>query len=134
MADETGIDSLFDELVRARFDYENATQPMERRLLLEKLSSLRARVANEQGSTLSQRSIPGLEREARTLRRELETIAGQRWDPSMAGTAGNAATGIDPLMLIEHNQKVDRVGGRRSLERQFSAVLAELERRADEAG
>jgi len=124
-------DELFRKLAATRAAYEDATDRDERDRLEAELTAIRAEVAEVTRGGLDTMTDEQLAREIQRHERELSELHRRKLDPSMAfGGTEQAGGGFDPLLLQQHNQRVDAQGNRAALEKSLIELRAESTQRA----
>jgi hypothetical protein len=130
--DEAGarpLDEVFHDLTRITQLLDEATDPLDRIELNDRLNELRAEAASARGPDVSLLSDAQLADAIRSTQRRLDAIRAQRFDPSMVAGASGRGGGIDPILAAKHNQRVDAAGGRVELEHRLGELLSEHRRR-----
>lgn len=124
-------DSLFSRLAATRAAFEDATDREERDRLEAELLELRSQVAAATRDGLDTLTDDQLAREIKRINRELSELHERKLNPAMAfGGTEQAGGGFDPLLLQQHNQRVDAVGDRAGLEKRLVELRHEASRRA----
>lgn len=72
-----------------------------------------------------------IQRRTERLTRELDVILDTWLSPAISAGASEAGGGIAPVMLAEHNRRVDRQMGRSEIESELGRLARERARRRD---
>lgn len=130
---QRSIDEILQDLLEVTNELAE-TDDVDRAVALRlRRTDLRREAAEARGDPFEQLSDEALRGRIRRCEQLLDEAEAARMNPGAAGLGGGGmgGGGLDPLLTIEHNQRVDRQLGRHEVERELHALRAEQARRWD---
>ncbi len=128
---QRSIDEILGDLLAVTNELAETSDADRTFQLTLRRNELRREAAEARGDPLEQLSDEALRGRIHRCERLLDEAEEARMNPGSAslGGGGMGGGGLDPLLTIEHNQRVDRQLGRAEVERELRALRAEQARR-----
>jgi hypothetical protein len=131
---QRSIDEILGDMLEVTNELAEATDTDRTFELTLRRNELRREAAEARGDPFEQLSDEALRGRIRRCEQILDEAEEARMNPGAAGLGGGGmgGGGLDPLLTIEHNQRVDRQIGRAEIEQELRVLRAQQARRTAE--